>query len=118
PAGLELTDAPTLGHIQLNEDAAVKMALERRVELKAARVTKDINELQLDVARNKLLPAFNAIIKYNGGTDNFNNIGPVNNDLAGAKYPGYTVGLTFAMPIENNAAKGNLAIARANLRSA
>ena len=39
PAGLELTDDPTLSHTQIDEAAAVKMALERRVELKAAHIS-------------------------------------------------------------------------------
>ena len=117
PAALELTDAPTLSHIQLDEPAAVKMALERRVELKSAAIAKDVNDLQLAVARNKVSPTLNAFVAYNGGSDTYNSLSNVNSDLAGAKYPGYTVGLKFAMPIENRAAKGNLAVARANLRS-
>jgi len=117
PASLELTDAPTLSHIQLDEDAAVKMALERRVELKSARIAKDVSNLQLEVARNKVLPTLNAFASYNGNSDNYKSISPVNTDLSRLDYPGYTVGLKFAMPIQNRAAKGNLSIARANLRS-
>ncbi len=117
PAGLELTDAPTLSHIQMDEDAAVKMALERRVELKAARINKDINDLQLKVAQNKVLPQLNAFVSYNGGSDTYGSLGPVNSDLAKLNYPGYTVGLKFAVPIQNRAAKGGLAAARANMRS-
>ncbi|MDR3669730.1 MAG: TolC family protein [Holophaga sp.] len=117
PAGLELTDDPTLSHIQLDEESAVKMALERRVELKGDRIAKDVSDLQLKVARNKVLPTLNAFVAYNGATDNYSGIGSVNSDLTGANYPGYTVGLKFAMPIQNRTAKGNLSIARANLRS-
>jgi len=117
PAGLEPTDAPTLSHIQTDEASAVKMALDRRVELKAARVTKDINDLQMSVARNKVLPQLNAFVAYNGASDNYNTLSPVNTDLTSANFPGYTVGLKFAVPIQNRAAKGNLSIARANLRS-
>jgi outer membrane protein TolC len=117
PAGLEVTDAPTLGHIQLDEEAAVRMALDRRVELKAARIAKDVNQLQLEVQQDKVRPQLNAFLAYNGAANNYNTYSPVNTDLAGAKYPGYTVGLKFAVPIENHTAKGNLAVARANLRS-
>jgi outer membrane protein TolC len=118
PAGLELTDEPNIGHIQTDEAAAVKMALERRVEIKAAKITKDINDLGLAVARNKVLPQLNAFVAYNGSANNYGTFSPVNSDLSGATYPGYTVGLTFAVPIQNRAAKGNLAVARANLRGA
>jgi outer membrane protein TolC len=116
PDSLELTDAPTLSHIQLSEDAAVKMALERRLELKQAKVTQDVSALQLDVAQNKLLPQLNAFVAYNGGSDTYGSLGPVNSDLSGSKYPGYTVGVKFLMPLQNRTARGNLASARATLR--
>ena len=117
PAGLELTDTPPLSYPSMDEASAVKMALERRVELKSARINKDINDLQLKVARNKLLPSLKASIAYNGATDSYGSIGSVNSDLTGMNYPGYTVGLAFSMPLQNRAAKGGLAVARANLRS-
>jgi outer membrane protein TolC len=116
PAVLELTDGPTLSHIQLNEEDAVKMALDRRVELKSARIAKDVTDLQLKVAQNRVLPTLNAFAAYNGASDNYNRIGPVNSDLTGMNYPGYTLGLKFVLPIQNRTAKGNLSIARANLR--
>jgi len=117
PASLELTDTPNLGYTHMDEATAVKMALDRRVELKAARISKDVNQLQMTVAQDKVRPQLNAFVAYNGASDNYNSYGSVNSDLAGVKYPGYTVGLKFAMPIQNNAAKGNLSVARANLRS-
>ena len=117
PAGLELTDAPTLSHIQLNEADAVQMAMERRVELKNAKITKDVSDLQMTVAQDKVRPTLNAFVAYNGGSDSYNSLSSVNSDLDRAKYPGYTVGVKFAMPIQNNAAKGNLAVARAAFRS-
>jgi outer membrane protein len=116
PAALELTDAPTLGHIRLDEDAAVRMALERRLELKKAKADKDTKALQLEVSQDRVRPQLNAYVAYNGASDNYNALGPVNTDLSGAKYPGYTVGLKFNLPLENRVAKGNLSAARANLR--
>jgi len=117
PGTLELTDAPTLGHIQLDEAAAVRMALERRVELKSARIAKEVSDLQLTVAQDKVKPQLGAFVSYNGGASNYDSFSSVNSDLAGAKYPGYTVGLKLSMPLENNAASGGLAAARANLRN-
>ena len=117
PASLELTDTPNLGYTHMDEATAVKMALDRRVELKAARISKDVNQLQMTVAQDKVRPQLNAFVAYNGSADTYSSLGSVNSDLAGVKYPGYTVGLKFAMPIQNNAAKGNLSVARANLRS-
>jgi outer membrane protein TolC len=116
PAGLELTDQPNLGHSQLSEDEAVKMALERRLELKQDALTNDVNRLNLTVAQDKVRPSLGAFVTYTGNTNDYNSFGPTNSDLAKANYPGYTVGLKFAMPIQNNAAKGGVVQARANLR--
>jgi outer membrane protein TolC len=41
----------------------------------------------------------------------------VNKDLTKGAYPGYTIGLQFALPIQNRAAKGNQAQSRANRRA-
>ncbi|WP_306601283.1 TolC family protein [Geothrix sp. 21YS21S-2] len=117
PTSLDSTDSPTLAHTQLDEAAAVKMALERRVELKAARIGKEVAQLNARVAENKTLPTLSAFGTYTGNSNNYDSLSPVNKDLTGAKYPGYTVGLQFSMPIQNRAAKGNLSAARASLRS-
>lgn len=117
PASLIPTDGPTLSHIKLDEPAAVKMALERRVELKSARIAKDIAQVSEKLAVNRTLPKLDAFVAYNGASDNYGAIGPVNSDLGGAKYPGYTVGLRFAMPLQNRQAKGQLSQARASLRN-
>jgi outer membrane protein TolC len=117
PASLEATDSPTIAHTQLDEASAVKMALDRRVELKSARIGKDIAQIQAKVAQNRTLPTLQAYATYAGSSDNYSTFGSMNSDLTGFKYPGYTVGLKFAMPIQNRAAKGNLSAARAGLRS-
>jgi len=117
PAGLELTESPNLSHIQLDEDAAVKMAMDRRVELKSDRIAQEVGQLQVDVSQDKTRPQLNAMVAYNGSTNNYDSLSPVNTDLGRASYPGYTVGLKFIVPIQNRIAKGNLSAARANLRS-
>jgi outer membrane protein TolC len=117
PAGLELTDGPTLGHILLNEDGAVKMALERRVELKAARLDLESSQVQERATRNRMLPQLDAFVSYNGKTDSRSGWGTVNSDLTESKFPGYTVGMKFAIPIQNRAAKGSLSMARATTRT-
>ena len=116
PAALVATDAPDLGYTQLDEDAAVRQALDRRVELKAQRVNREISTLQAKVAADRTRPQLSAFASYNGATENHTTYSPVNTDLTGLKYPGYTVGLKFAVPIQNNAARGALDQARANLR--
>jgi outer membrane protein TolC len=117
PAALEASDAPDLTHIQLNEDAAVKMALDERVELKAARIAKDVAQLQSRVAEDKVRPQLTASAGYVGSSNTYTALGPVDTDLAGAKFPGYTLGAKFAVPLQNRAAKGNQAQAQAAFRS-
>jgi outer membrane protein TolC len=116
PASLELTDGPDLGHTQVTEEQAVDQALKHRLELKFSQNTRDVNNLQLTVAQDKLKPQLSGYVGYSGGSDTYNSLDSVNSDLAGAKYPGYTVGLSLAMPIQNRVARGNLAAARATLR--
>jgi len=117
PAALEATDAPDLSHLQLNEADAVKMALERRVELKAARIGKDAAQLQRTVAADRTRPSLQAFAQYNGNSGTYASLGPVNKDLATFKFPGYVVGATYGQPLQNRTALGNLASAQATLRS-
>ena len=114
---LEPTDSPDIAHIQVDETAAVKMALDRRVELKGLAIGKEVARIQESVAVDKVRPQLDAFVAYNGASDSYGALGPVNTDLSGTKYPGYTVGLKFSVPLQNRAAKGNLSMARANTRS-
>ena len=116
PAGLELTDEPNLAHTQVTEEQAVDQALKHRLELKVSQNTRDVSDLQLTVAQDKLKPQLNGYVSYTGGSDTYNSLDSVNSDLAGAKYPGYSIGLSLAMPIQNRVARGGLASARATLR--
>ncbi len=117
PAGLELTDAPTLSHIATDEKGAEKMALDRRVELKSARLDVESKQILEGVAKNRLKPQLDLNLGYNGTAANHDAISPVNTDLWQAKNPGYSVGLTFSMPLPNRASKGLMTQARANRRS-
>ena len=118
PAGdLVAVDAPDLPHIQLNEAEAVKMALARRVELQAARLGKEVAQLQKRVADDKTRPTLAAFAQYDGNANTYSGLGPVNGDLAAARYPGYTVGVKFTLPLENRVARGGQQSARAALRT-
>jgi outer membrane protein len=94
------------------------MAKERRVELKNAQIAKEVARLKEDLAADKVRPQLNAYVAYNGNSDAYSGLGSANDDLTGTKYPGYTLGLKFSMPIQNRTAKGGLASARATTRSA
>ncbi|GLH72111.1 transporter [Geothrix limicola] len=113
PAGLELTDAPTLSHTALKEDEAERMALDRRVELKNARLDLQSKNVLENAANNRLLPQLDLSLGYNGTASNYDTLSPVNKDLTQGKNPGYSIGLQFSMPIQNHAARGSLYQARA-----
>ncbi|MBP1626392.1 MAG: outer rane efflux protein [Holophagaceae bacterium] len=117
PGDIQLTEAPTLGHLALDEAGAVKMALERRVELKGAQLDLDSKRVLERAALNRTKPQLDAFATYSGGSDNYGSLGSVNTDLTGFKNPGYTVGLQFSLPLANHAAKGALSQARASARS-
>ena len=116
PESIELTDAPILSHITVDEKGAEKMALERRVELKSARLDVESKRILESASKNRLLPQLDAYVSYQGNSNTRESWSAVNTDLTGAKYPGYSAGLTFAIPIFNHAAKGTLAQARATRR--
>jgi outer membrane protein TolC len=116
PARLEPSDLPNLSHTKVDETTAEKMALDQRVELKAAKLSMESASALLTAAENHLKPQLDAFVSYNGLSDNYTALGPVNGDLTGARNPGYSVGLNFSFPLANRTAKGNLAQARANER--
>jgi len=116
PTGLELTEAPTVSHLTTDEKGAEKMAIERRVELKSARLDLESKQLLEGVAKNRLMPQLDLSLGYNGSAANHDALSPVNTDLWQAKNPGYNVGLIFSMPLPNRASKGLMAQARANRR--
>ena len=115
---LVAADAPDLPHIQLKEEEAIQMALARRVELKNVRTAKEVAQLQQQLAAATVRPTLASFAQYDGNANTYAALGPVNGDLAALRYPGYTVGVKFGMPIQNRTAKGNLSAARAGLRSA
>ena len=116
PGSLELTDAPTLSHISTDEKGAEKMALERRVELKSAKLDLESKQILEGAANNRLKPQLDLSLGYNGSAAYRENYSTVNTDLWGAKNPGYNVGLTFSMPLPNRTSRGLMAQARANRR--
>lgn len=120
PGALELTDAPTIGHITLDEAAAERMALDRRVELKSAQVDLKSKKVLEVAANNRTLPQLDAFATYSGAAASqvpSEGLAAVNKDLSKAAYPGYSIGLQFSMPIQNRAARGSQAQARASRRT-
>jgi outer membrane protein TolC len=117
PDSLDTVDLPSLKPMPLDEAAAAKMALANRVELKSAQLDLLSKQVLQTAANNRTLPQLDLNVAYNGSTTNYTSLSGTNSDLAQGKNPGYSVGLQFSLPILNSAARGNQAIARANLRT-
>jgi outer membrane protein TolC len=119
PETFELADTPVVKPLPLDETAAEKMAKANRIELKAARLDLESKQVLETAAGNRTLPQLDAFATYNGNAASqipSEGLTAVNKDLTKGTYPGYTVGLQFALPIQNRAAKGSQAQARANRR--
>ena len=119
PAGLELADAPSVQPLSIDESSAEKQALANRIELKSARLDLESKQVLETAANNRTLPQLDAFATYNGNAASqvpSEGLSAVNKDLSKGAYPGYTVGLQFALPLQNRAARGNQAQARANRR--
>ncbi|MEI6471057.1 MAG: TolC family protein [Holophagaceae bacterium] len=119
PAGLELTDAPGVKPMGMDEATAEKRALASRIELKTARLDLKTRQVLETAAVNRTLPQLDAFATYSGNAASqiaSEGITAVNKDLSKAAYPGYSIGLQFSMPIQNRAAKGSLAQSRASRR--
>ncbi|MFN8009966.1 MAG: TolC family protein [Holophagaceae bacterium] len=117
PSGLELTDAPSIKPLDLEETAAEKLALDHRVELKSARLDVESKQVLETAARNRLKPQLDLGLSYSGAANSYTALGPANTDIAKSKIPTYGASLTFSLPIANRAAKGTEIQARANRRS-
>lgn len=117
PAAIEATDEPKVQPLALDETSAEQMAVETRPEMKSAHLNLDSQKILADAARNRTLPTLNLSVGYAGNAQNADRLSPVNSDLTGLKYPGYNIGLTFAYPILNRAARGQRMQADANYRS-
>jgi len=119
PASMEPADAPDLKPLTLDEGTAEKQALTNRVELKTARLDLESKQALETAANNRTLPQLDAFATYVGNAASqipSEGLASVNKDLTKGTYPGYTVGLQFSMPIQNRAARGSQAQARANRR--
>lgn len=115
-SAIQPTDAPTLSPITLDEKTAEKIALENQPDLKRYKLDLATSAAYEKDAKNATLPILDAKIGYNATSDNHSAFGPVNGDIFGARYPGYTVGLSFSIPLPNRRAKASLNQAMASRR--
>jgi outer membrane protein TolC len=114
------TDSPFKDSYQVDEEDAIKRALEVRPDLRQLRVVVKTNELQARVARNQTLPnlSFTGSAAFTGLDRRYHtdleNVGS-------AQYPIFGVGLQLTYPIGNDAAenayiKSNLLVEQSKLQ--
>lgn len=98
------TDTPYTDEFQVDENSAIKRALDDRPDLRQLRVAERTNELQARVARNQTLPdlsltgsaAFTGLDRrYHADLEN----------VGSGQYPIFNVGLQLTYPIGNDAAE-------------
>jgi outer membrane protein TolC len=129
------TDRPTRASLresfQADVDAGFKRALETRPEVRQALLAIESRKLTQVYTSNQLKPRLDLSASYgfNGlgaqsliqnpdGTLTQLNYSDAYQDILHRNFPSWTVGLTFAVPIGNNVARGNEAIANADLELA
>jgi outer membrane protein TolC len=106
----------------------VTMALDRRPDLRAQQLTKQVNELNIQSALNLLKPNLNATGYYQtygrGGPGYVRNVfvpgSPIDafNMMGRFDYPTYNFGVTLNLPLRDHTASANLADAVVNQRLA
>ena len=130
------TDAPAFSAREVDVDAAVRNALDKRSDLRSAQNSLAQSDINIRYFHNQVLPdvsaQFNYITTAAGGTQlspvDFAAIasgGPANRsivsdrgfgavlgDLFGSTYPNWTVGVQIGYPLGSSTAQANLARAR------
>lgn len=129
------TDRPTRESLREGFQAEVnegfKRALETRPEVRQALLTIESKKVTRAYTKNQLMPrldlsgsyGFNglgaqALLQNSDGTLTQLNYSDALQDIVHRTYPAWTLGLTFVVPIGNNVARGNDAIAVADLELA
>lgn len=104
------TTPPESDTIQINLEESIKTALDNRVEVKQEHLSIDRAKINVAVTHSALLPAlnFNALYNLAGASPQF---GTALNQVTAFDFPGWTLSLTFAFPLQNRAARAANAIA-------
>ena len=118
PATLEGLDAPKAGPEPVSLPEALAAALTHRPELSAGKHELLARKILEAAAENTTLPKLDTQVSIIRGSGTQPEVSGVWNDFNQGRYPGYYVGLTFAYPLGNRAAKARLSQARAAARSA
>lgn len=116
PSSVEPIDSPTAGTVDEDLEASIISALASRPEIKIAELDLKNKEISNSNASNRLLPQLDVALGYNVVSSSRINESNVVDDLTKKKYPGYSLGFTFSIPVFNRSARGSAAQASASLR--
>ena len=113
PAGVAIatTSPPLTAPSEASESDALRIAMLRRPDVVKARVAVHTAEFNEKVSRNLALPSL-ALQGSSGITGLDTGYGDAFGDMGSAKYPIWSVGLTFSVPIGNNSARADVAANR------
>ncbi len=96
---------------EVSESDALRTAMLRRPDIVKARVAVSTAEFNEKVSRNLALPSL-ALQGSSGITGLDTSYGDAFGDMGSAKYPNWSVGLSFSVPIGNNSARADVAANR------
>ena len=97
--------------LEVSEPDSLRTAILRRPDIVKARVAVHIAEFNEKVSRNLALPSL-ALQGSGGITGLDQSYGDALGDMGSAKYPNWSVGLSFSVPIGNNSARADVAANR------
>ena len=108
---IETTSPPLPGAPEASESDALRTAMLRRPDVVKARIAVRTAEFNEKVSRNLALPSL-ALQGSGGVTALDSGYGDAIGDLGSTRYPMWSVGLSFSVPIGNNSARADVAANR------
>ena len=115
PAGTAIATTspspPSPGASEVSESDALRTAMLRRPDVVKARIAVRTAEFNEKVSRNLALPSL-ALQGSGGVTALDSGYGDAIGDLGSTRYPMWSVGLSFSVPIGNNSARADVAANR------
>ncbi len=100
------TESNPLG-LELNEKQLVEQALANRMEMIELEQLLTIDDLNIELAHNNLLPDLTLSYTYSASTQD-SGLGDTFGELRSNSFDSHSVGISAAIPLENRAAKARL----------
>ena len=104
--GYVAVDSPESGRTRMEFDGGVDLAMEMNPDLQRARIEKDQSKVRLEFARNQRLPELNLTGGLDFAGQGLDWTGSYE-DLEERRFPGWSVGVVFRLPIWGDVRKRN-----------